>query len=149
MNEWGRETEENITALGVESPDYDVPRWEVNGWRSFRDLSHAVGTTQAFANNYISYATISEAHTSNGSAKSLSKITVLTMLSMFLSTVASIFSMSEDFLPSKTRAWAFWAVSIPLRVALANSYWRRGLTKVWCQRRRIFAVCSQSGGDLV
>lgn len=150
MNEWARETEENMTALGVESPEYGVPQWEIDGWRSFRDMSHAVGAmTQAFANNYISYATISEAHTSNGSAKSLSKITLLTMLFIPLSTVASIFSMSEDFLPGKTRAWAFWAVSIPLLVTLAISYWRRGLIKVWCERRQIFALCSRRDGDLV
>jgi hypothetical protein len=105
MNEWSRETEENMTALGVESPKYDVPQWKIDGWGSFRDMSHAVGAmTQAFVNNYISYATISEAHTSNGSAQSLSKITLLTMPLIPLSTVASIFSMSDDFLPGKTRA---------------------------------------------
>jgi hypothetical protein len=105
MNEWSRETEENMTALRVESPKYDVPQWKIDGWRSFRDMSHAVGAmTQAFVNNYISYATISEAHTSNGSAQSLSKITLLTMPLIPLSTVASIFSMSDDFLPGKTRA---------------------------------------------
>ncbi|KAJ4400111.1 hypothetical protein N0V91_008902 [Didymella pomorum] len=150
MNEWSRETEENMTALGVESSKYEVPQWEVDGWRSFRDMSHAVGAmTQAFANNYISYATISEAHTSNGSAQSLSKITLLTMLFIPLSTVASIFSMSEDFLPGKTRAWAFWAVSIPLLVALAISYWRRGLMKAWCARRQILASCTRKDGDIV
>lgn len=140
MKEWSREIEENMTALAIESSAHDTPQWEVDGWQSFREISQAVeAMTTAFAENYISYATISEAHTSNGSAQSLSKITLLTMLFIPLSTVASIFSMSDDFLPGETRSWIFWAVTIPVLLALAVLYWRKKLTAVWWARREALA----------
>ena len=129
-----------MTALAIESSAHDTPQWEVDGWQSFREISQAVeAMTTAFAENYISYATISEAHTSNGSAQSLSKITLLTMLFIPLSTVASIFSMSDDFLPGETRSWIFWAVTIPVLLALAVLYWRKKLTAVWWARREALA----------
>lgn len=59
MKEFKREVEEDMTALGLDTQSYAAPQWEVDGWKSFRDLTCAVEEmTVAFAANYLSYITI-------------------------------------------------------------------------------------------
>jgi hypothetical protein len=136
MKEFSREMAENMTALGLDAPSPSVPLWEIDGWKSIRDITQVVeDITNTFANNYLQYVTIQEAHVSNGSAESLSRITVLTMLFIPLSTVASIFSMGGDFLPGSTKAWVFWVVAIPVLVVLAYIYWYQKLFKMWQWKR--------------
>jgi hypothetical protein len=137
MKEFSREMAENMTALGVDAPTSSVPAWEIDGWKSIRDITHVVeDITNTFANNYLQYVTIQEAHASNGSAQSLSRITVLTMLFIPLSTVASIFSMGGDFLPGATKAWVFWVVAIPVLLVLAYVYWYQKLVRMWQWKRQ-------------
>jgi hypothetical protein len=109
MKELIREMEENMVSLGLPMKNETArnssltggpPQWEIDGWRSVLDLVHVLdGLTNALATGYLQYISIQEARISNGNAQTLSKITVLTMLFIPLSTVASIFSMSGDFLP--------------------------------------------------
>jgi hypothetical protein len=132
MKEFSREVEENIIALGLDKPQTSTAPWETDGWKSICDLTHVVEEmTNTFATNYLQYVTIREAHASNGSAQSLSRITVLTMLFIPLSTVASIFSMGGDFLPGETKAWMFWVVAVPVLAVLAYVYWHRKITTLW------------------
>jgi hypothetical protein len=137
MKEFSREMEDNTVALGLDSLNVSAPAWEVDGWKSIREITRVVEEmTTTFANNYLQYVTIQEAHASNGSAQSLSRITVLTMLFIPLSTVASIFSMGGDFLPGETKAWIFWVVAIPVLAVLAYIYWYQKLSKVWRWKKR-------------
>jgi CorA-like Mg2+ transporter protein len=146
MKELIWEMEENMVSLGLpikNRPTWNsgvvggLPQWEIDGWRSVLDLSHVVDRlTNALATGYLQYITIQEARISNGNAQSLSKITVLTMLFIPLSTIAGIFSMSGDFLPGNPRAWVFWVVSIPVLMMLAYLYWRQELVEAMMRKRQ-------------
>ena len=147
MKELIREMEENMVSLGVpiesgaaRNPGVagGPPQWEIDGWRSVMDLAHVVDRfTNALAMGYLQYITTREARISNSNAQSLSRITILTMLFIPLSTVASVFSMSGDFLPGNSRAWVFWAaVSVPVLMMLANLYWRQELVEALMRKRR-------------
>lgn len=152
MVELTREIEEDALSLGIslspmaaanniysmtDSGAHRPPQWEIDGWKSIRDLASAVGCiTKAFETSYLQYITIQEARTSNRNAHSLSKITVLTMLFIPLSTIASILSMSGEFLPGNSLQWIFWAVSIPVLITLAFLYWREQLKHLLGRMRR-------------
>jgi hypothetical protein len=58
------------------------------------------------------------------------------MLFIPLSTVASIFSMSGDFLPGNPKAWVFWVVSVPVLMMLAYLYWRQELVEALMRKRQ-------------
>lgn len=139
MKEFSHEMDENMIALGLDVAHPLAPAWEIDGWKSIRDITRVVQEmTDTFATNYLQYVTIQEAHASNGSAQSLSRITVLTMLFIPLSTVASIFSMGGDFLPGETKAWMFWAIVIPVLAMLACVYWYRMLARMWmCKKQQL------------
>lgn len=125
---FSREMEDNITALGLNSSVCLAPQWEKDVWLTVKELTAVVAETiDAFANGYLQYVTIQEARASSGNAKSLSRITVLTMLFIPLSTVASIFSMGGDFLPGQAKSWVFWAIALPLLAVIAYLYWCRFL----------------------
>lgn len=137
MHELGREMRENMTALGLDDENVKAPQWEKDGWKSVIDLTELVQETlDAFATGYMQYITIEEAHVSNENARSLSRITVLTMFFIPLSTVASIFSMGGGFLPGETKAWVFWVVAIPVLALLSCLYWYRSLVKTFQVRFR-------------
>lgn len=151
MKEVIREVQENMVALGVAArhggapPPHATteaaaaappPQWEVDGWASVMDQAHMVdGLLATLAAAYVQYMTIQEARVSGANAQSLSRITVLTMLFVPLSTIAGIFSMSDDYLPGKPRAWVFWVVSIPFLLSLAYLYWRQQLAEAVAERR--------------
>ncbi|KAF2788084.1 hypothetical protein K505DRAFT_256295 [Melanomma pulvis-pyrius CBS 109.77] len=141
MKVFSEEIEDNVVALGLHAPDAVAaelaPRWEVDGWTSIRDLTRIVeGMTQSFSTGYLQYISIQEARVSNSNAQSLSRITVLTMLFIPLSTVASIFSVGDDFLPGQPRAWVFWIVAIPVLMALVSLYWYRHLVSMLKKRKQ-------------
>jgi hypothetical protein len=156
MKELIQEMEENAVSLGLpikggtpgnpcvtEGP----PQWEIDGWKSVLDFAHVVDElTNALAKGYLQYITIQEARISNGNAQSLSKITVLTMLFIPLSTVASIFSMGGDFLPGNSRAWVFWVVSIPVLMMLAYLYWRQELVEALMKKRQSLLLLLEPKG---
>lgn len=126
-----REMDDNAAGLGLEDPDYAAPQWERDGWQSVKDLMSVVEeTVEAFADGYMQYVTIQEARVASGNAQSLSRITVLTMLFIPLSTVASIFSMGGEFLPGQPRSWVFWTVAIPLLMVLSYLYWRQVIVRM-------------------
>ncbi len=111
------------------------------------DLAHVVDVvTNSLATGYLQYISIQEARISNGNAKSLSKITVLTMLFIPLSTVASIFSMGGDFLPGSSRAWVYWVVSIPVLMMLAYLYWRQELVQGLMRKRQSMLLLLEPKG---
>lgn len=137
IKEFGREMEDNAVALGVDRPDSASPKWEIDGWRSIRDFTGVVeDTVDAFAAGYLQYVTIQEAHVSNSTAQSLSRITVLTMLFIPLSTVASIFSMGEGFLPGQNNSWVFWVVALPILAILSYLYWYQQLVRIWQGKKK-------------
>lgn len=114
-----RELEHNIVALGLDNPQTTAPHWEQDGWHSVKELGCMLEETlESISNGYLQYVTIQEARTSNSNAHSLSRITVLSMLFIPLSTLASIFSMGGDFLPGETRSWVFWVVALPVLAIL-------------------------------
>jgi hypothetical protein len=156
IKEVSREMEDNMVSLGLPMKDGTAgnsgvaggpPQWEIDGWRSVLDLAHVVeGLTNALATGYLQYITIQEARISNGNAQSLSRITVLTMLFIPLSTVASIFSMGGDFLPGNPRAWVFWVVSAPVLMVLAYLYWRQELVEVLMRKRQSLLLLLERKG---
>ncbi|CAO2655019.1 Nn.00g117520.m01.CDS01 [Neocucurbitaria sp. VM-36] len=156
IKEFAREMDDNAVALGLtgscSSPNCGVvvrtaEQWERDGWQSIRELTAVVEeTVNAFAAGYLQYVTIQEAHVSNGNAQSLARITVLTMLFIPLSTVASIFSMGGDFLPGENRAWVFWVVAIPLLAVLAWLYWYRQIVMAWRQKKELVLPMFAKGG---
>ncbi|KAI4594749.1 hypothetical protein KJ359_007552 [Pestalotiopsis sp. 9143b] len=147
MKEVIREVQENMVALGVAArhggaPTPDTagaaapPQWEADGWASVMDQARVVdGLLATLAAAYVQYMTIQEARVSGANAQSLSRITVLTMLFVPLSTIAGIFSMSDDYLPGRPRAWVFWVVSVPCLLSLAYLYWRQQLAEAVAERR--------------
>jgi hypothetical protein len=156
MKELIREMEENMVSLGLPMGNSNArnsgvaggpPQWEIDGWRSVLDLAHVVDVVaNSLAMGYLQYISIQEARISNGNAKSLSKITVLTMLFIPLSTVASIFSMGGDFLPGNSRAWVFWVVSIPVLMMLAYLYWRQELVEGLMRKRQSLLLLLEQKG---
>jgi hypothetical protein len=156
MKELIRELEENMISLGLPMENGTArdsgiaggpPQWEIDGWRSVMDLAHVVDlVTNSLATGYLQYISIQEARISNGNAKSLSKITVLTMLFIPLSTVASIFSMGGDFLPGNARAWVYWVVSIPVLMMLAYLYWRQELVEGLIRKRQSLLLLLEQKG---
>jgi hypothetical protein len=156
MKELIREMEENMVSLGLPLENGTgsksggpggPPQWEIDGWRSVMDLAHTVDwLTNSLATGYLQYISIQEARVSNGNARSLSKITVLTMLFIPLSTVASIFSMGGDFLPGNSRAWVFWVVSIPVLMMLAYLYWRQELVEGLMRKRQSLLLLLEQKG---
>lgn len=138
IKEFSREMDDNVVALGLkDSRDHPAPQWEVDGWRSVQDgTRHLIDMTTWLMAGYLQYVTIQEAHMSNGSAQSLSRITVITMLFIPLSTVASIFSMSGDFLPGEARGWMFWIVAVPLLAVISYLYWHQVVAREWRRRPR-------------
>lgn len=141
IKEFSQEMEDNIIALGLNTPKgvaaRTAPQWEIDGWKSVRDLTNVLEKMiNSIATDYLQYVSMQEARVSNSNAQSLSRITVLTMLFIPLSTVASIFSMGDDFLPGKPRAWVFWVVSLPVLMILAYLYWHQQLVRIWTQRRQ-------------
>ncbi|KAF3019444.1 hypothetical protein E8E14_013520 [Neopestalotiopsis sp. 37M] len=142
MHEVSREVEENMISVGIAHIADDASRlapqrqWEIDGWLSVmglvRDLDKLLAS---LSTGYMQYITIQEARVSGANAQSLSKITVSTMLFIPLSTIAAIFSMSDDYLPGKPRAWVFWVVSLPFLLSLAYLYWRQQLLEVLAKKR--------------
>lgn len=129
---FGREMEDNIAALGLNDSVCLAPQWERDAWLTVKELTAVVAETiDAFASGYLQYVTIQEARASSGNAQSLSRITVLTMLFIPLSTVASIFSMGGEFLPGQAKSWVFWAAALPLLAVIAYLYWCRVLDQKW------------------
>jgi hypothetical protein len=143
MREFSRDIEDNVVALNIHparkrADGGRVPQWELDGWKSIQDLTQLVDSMiNSLATNYLQYVSIQEARASNANAQSLSRITVLTMLFIPLSTVASIFSMGGDFLPGEKRAWVFWVVAIPVLSGLAWLYWQRQIARMWKGRKQM------------
>jgi hypothetical protein len=141
MKVFASEVEENVVSLGLYIPAAvgvkPAPQWELDGWTSIRELTGVVdGMTQSFSTGYLQYISIQEARVSNGNARSLSRITVLTMLFIPLSTVASIFSMGDEFLPGQAKAWVFWIVAIPVLMVLVYMYWYQQLIGVLKRKKQ-------------
>ncbi|KAH8902478.1 hypothetical protein BR93DRAFT_886947 [Coniochaeta sp. PMI_546] len=155
MRELIREMEENMVSLGLPlksgtAPDPEVvgvpPQWEVDGWGAVLDIGQLVNElTNALGTGYLQYVSIQEARVSNCNAQNLSKLTVLTMLFIPLSTVASMFSMSDDFLLGGPRAWVFWVVSIPVLLLLAYLYWRQQLVEALMRKKQSLLRVLQQG----
>ena len=164
MREFSREVDDNITALSLRRSSYQkcknsqahnrngstvtmtgaaiegngrIPQWEVDGWKSVSELTSLVSTMiHTLADSYLQYISIQEARMSNMNAQSLSRITMVSMLFIPLSTVASIFSMGGEFLPGERRNWIFWIVALPMLVGLAWVYWQKTVIELWRKRKR-------------
>lgn len=131
-----REMDYDIVALGLDGLQSSAPQWEQDGWRSIKELAYILDETlKSVADGYLQYVTIQEARVSNTNAQNLSRLTMLTILFVPLSTLASIFSMGGDFLPGQTKAWVFWVVAIPVLAVLLLLYWYHVITG-FCGRKK-------------
>lgn len=149
-----RELDYDIVALGLDSPRSSAPHWEQDGWHSIKELACMLDETlKSIADGYMQYVTIQEARVSNSNAQSLSRITMLTMLFIPLSTLASIFSMSGDFLPGQDKAWVFWVVALPVLAVLLLLYCSRILGALYRRKRHqllpLFEMKTQRNIDIV
>ncbi|KAF1954206.1 hypothetical protein CC80DRAFT_568014 [Byssothecium circinans] len=137
-----KETEENMAALGLVHSrvvaDVAVPSWEQDGWDAIHEsCAKLITMADMFSQSYLQFISIQEAQLANKNAMSLARITNLTMLFIPLSTIAAIFSMSDEFLPGKRKSWIFWIICFPvvfLMFALTRES-RLQLKMRWISRR--------------
>ncbi|CAO2651741.1 Nn.00g000240.m01.CDS01 [Neocucurbitaria sp. VM-36] len=145
-----RETEDNVAALGLNRRAStagggemisSIPQWEHDGWIAIQEHCDKIITmADAFLQSYLQFTSMQEAQAANKNALSLARITTLTMVFIPLSTVAAIFSMSEDFMPGKSKSWIFWVTALPVLVVMIawTTESRAGLTQYWkaCREKR-------------
>lgn len=146
MKEFLREVNENISELGLDRPHNvimaeGVPQWQIDGWKCIQEHTRFVDSlAQSFAARYLQFVSVQEARVSNSNALNLSRITVLTMLFIPLSTIASIFSMSGDYLPGEKRAWVYWVASMSVLVLLVCLYWQRRILELLKKGQKTHSV---------
>jgi hypothetical protein len=112
------EAKEQFEVLGLDRPDVaDAPEWERDGWISIQDhISKVIIMADAFLQSYLQFTTMQEAQAANKNALSLAHITNVTMVFVPLSTIAAIFSMTDDFLPGESKSWVFWVTALPVLI---------------------------------
>ena len=119
------DAENNMRALGI---DVDDPRSyglvgkrEAQMWHficsSYQDLQ---GMFESLANSYTQVVVLREAQASNMQANSLRWLTILGTFFVPVSAVASIMSMGGKYLPGKDKFWVFFAVVLPLLLAVGS-----------------------------
>ncbi|KAH8724139.1 hypothetical protein GQ44DRAFT_760565 [Phaeosphaeriaceae sp. PMI808] len=126
-----KEAEANMVALGLPTPTtpapfpspnaaaVPIPQWERDGWTSILSAcAQIIHMSDAFLTSYLQFSNMQEATAANRNALNLSKITNLTMFFVPLSSVAAVFSMSDEFQPGKRNAWVFWVTVVPILVGL-------------------------------
>lgn len=107
------EVKEQFEVLGLHRPG--APEWERDGWLTVQDYCGRVITmAEAFLQSYLQFTTMQEAQAANRNALSLAQITNVTMVFVPLSTIAAIFSMTDDFLPGESKGWVFWVTAVPV-----------------------------------
>lgn len=107
------EVKEQFEVLGLHRPD--ALEWERDGWLTVQDYCGRVITmAEAFLQSYLQFTTMQEAQAANRNALSLAQITNVTMVFVPLSTIAAIFSMTDDFLPGESKGWVFWVTAVPV-----------------------------------
>ncbi|KAJ4376308.1 hypothetical protein N0V83_001591 [Neocucurbitaria cava] len=96
-----------------------IPQWEQDGWIAIEEhCAKIITMADAFLRSYLQFTSMQEAQAANKNALSLARITTLTMVFIPLSTVAAIFSMSDDFMPGKSKSWIFWATALPVLMVM-------------------------------
>ncbi|KAG9193574.1 hypothetical protein G6011_03609 [Alternaria panax] len=112
------EAKEDFEVLGLRRiRTSDVLKWERDGWLMIQDhCGKFIGMTEAFLQSYIQFTTMQEAQAANKNALNLAYITNLTMVFIPLSTTAAIFSMSDEFMPGRTKSWIFWVTALPVLI---------------------------------
>lgn len=145
MGIMAKEAEDNVVALGLNRPFTDrgvaVPQWEQDGWIAIQEhCSKIIEMADAFLRSYLQFTSMQEAQAANKNALSLARITNLTMVFIPLSTVAAIFSMTDDFSPGKAKGWIFWVTALPILLVMFifTAEARSTLKQFWisCQTRR-------------
>ncbi|KAF1849545.1 uncharacterized protein K460DRAFT_278748 [Cucurbitaria berberidis CBS 394.84] len=152
MGIMAREAEDNVVALGLNRAstvdDLGAPQWEQDGWTAIQEhCAKIIAMAEAFLQSYLQFTSMQEAQAANRNAMSLARITNLTMVFIPLSTIAAIFSMSEDFMPGKSKSWIFWVAALPvLFVTFALTTESRSSIKRWwklgqerCRKDRVKA----------
>lgn len=136
--------ETNMHALGIDLDDPKsygfVGKRETQIWRYLRcsciDLQ---GMFQGLANSYTQVVALREAQTSNAQAQSVRWLTILGTCFVPLSIIAGVLSMGGDFLPGKSQFWVYFAVVVPLLLAIGAflagiTVWQR-ISQWWASRR--------------
>jgi len=110
------EAKEHFEVLGLHRFNADdVPEWERDGWIAVQDYcSKIITMADAFLQSYLQFTSMQEAQAANKNALNLAHITNLTMVFVPLSTIAAIFSMTDDFLPGEKKSWIFWVTALPV-----------------------------------
>lgn len=135
------EAKEHFEVLGLHRTGAaDVPEWERDGWLAVQEhVVKIIAMADAFLQSYLQFTSMQEAQAANRNALSLARITNLTMVFVPLSTIAAIFSMTDDFLPGEKKGWVYWATAVPvlmLTFAIMTEvhsslkwYWKLGKVK--------------------
>ena len=135
------EAKEHFEVLGLHRTGVaDVPEWERDGWLAVQEYcSKIITMADAFLQSYLQFTSMQEAQAANRNAQSLARITNLTMVFVPLSTIAAIFSMTDDFLPGERKGWVYWATALPVLLltfavmtelhSSLKSYWKIGKAK--------------------
>ncbi|KAL4898783.1 hypothetical protein BDV59DRAFT_207015 [Aspergillus ambiguus] len=132
MNVLLKEVEDNMAALGlnenIAQENGTIPLWERDGWTAVHEgCTTILHMADMLLNSYLQFVSIEEARSSNKGARSLARINILATLFIPMSTVASIFSMQEQFLPGRQFFWVFWVVSLPILLGFAFIYLKKPL----------------------
>ncbi|KNG45541.1 magnesium and cobalt transport protein [Stemphylium lycopersici] len=100
------EAKEHFEVLGLHRHNADdVPEWERDGWIAVQDYcGKIINMADAFLQSYPQFTSMQEAQAANKNALNLAHITSLTMVFVPLSTIAAIFSMTDDFLPGEKKS---------------------------------------------
>ncbi|EUC34703.1 hypothetical protein COCCADRAFT_25259 [Bipolaris zeicola 26-R-13] len=146
------EVKEQFEVLGLHRPS--ALEWERDGWLTVQDYCGRVITmAEAFLQSYLQFTTMQEAQAANRNALSLAQITNVTMVFVPLSTIAAIFSMTDDFLPGESKGWVFWVTAVPvllLTFAITTEA-RASLRWYWkmCTERELRAKVKVKGKSIV
>jgi hypothetical protein len=130
------EVKEQFEVLGLQRAD--APAWERDGWVAVQeDCNRLIVMADAFLQSYMQFTTMQEAQAANKNARSLARITNLTMVFIPLGTIAAVFSMTDEFLPGKSRSWVFWVTAVPVLLVTwaATTEARAWVRRYWAEWR--------------
>ena len=122
----------NMKALGINYSTTILSEQEIQEWKSLQSYGTALIDTYAtFMDAYLQENSLQESRTSNEQARSVGRLTALATVLVPFSIIAGMFSMGGDFLAGQSRFWVFWAVCLPVVVALGIIFFTTCLQSSW------------------
>ena len=169
MGLMAQEAADNVVALGLDRPavaiglshplfprssdaegarEVVVQQWEQDGWLAIQEHCHKIiAMAEAFLQSYLQFTSMQEAQAANHNALSLARISNLTMVFIPLSAIAAVFSMTDEFMPGKSKNWIFWVTLLPVlgltfAITMEVRVWGARVGELWRERgaRRLVGV---------